>query len=69
MNLKELGLAFAKLRISRGISQQELSLCLGKNASYINKVENGKINISQKTLFAILEYFNISYKDFINNYL
>lgn len=41
MNLGEL---IKKKRLERGISARELSLGIGKSASYVSKVENGTID-------------------------
>lgn len=52
-------LNLAKERMKQGLSAYELSLRLGKDASYINKLENGKINVSLKTIIAISECLKI----------
>ncbi len=41
------------------MSAYELSLRIGKDASYIHKVESGKINISLKTILDICEVLSI----------
>lgn len=41
------------------LSAYELSLRMGKDASYIHKVENGKINISLKMILKICEVLEI----------
>ncbi len=46
MKFEDLGLRIAKIRESKNMSAYELSLRIGKDASYINKLENGKINPS-----------------------
>ena len=48
------------------LSAYELSLKIGKDASYIHKVENGKVNISLKAILAISEALEISPKDLFN---
>ncbi|MBO5103096.1 MAG: helix-turn-helix transcriptional regulator [Clostridia bacterium] len=53
MKFEEFGLNVAKERIKQNISAYELSLRLGKDASYINKLENGKINVSLKMIIEI----------------
>lgn len=53
-------LNLAKIRISKNISAYELSLRLSKDASYIHKVENGKINISLKVMIEISEILDTS---------
>ena len=41
------------------MSAYELSLKIDKDASYIHKVENGKINVSLKTILTICEVLEI----------
>ena len=53
MKFETFGLNVAKERIKQNISAYELSLRLGKDASYINKLENGKINVSLKMIIEI----------------
>lgn len=59
MKFEQFGINVAKERQKIGISAYELSLRLGKDASYINKLENGKINVSLKMMIAISELLNI----------
>lgn len=53
MTLKDFGLNLAKKRQKFGISAYELSLRLGKDCTYINKVENSKMFPSLPVLFDI----------------
>lgn len=59
MKFEEFGINVAKERIKQNLSAYELSLRLGKDASYINKLENGKINVSLKMILSICECLNI----------
>ena len=59
MELKDFGLNVARKRIKAGLSAYELSLRIGKDASYIHKLENGKANATLKTIFKICEVLNI----------
>lgn len=59
MELKEFGLNVAKLRIKKNLSAYELSLRIEKDASYIHKLENGKVNASLKAIFKICEVLEI----------
>ena len=59
MELKEFGLKVAKFRIKANLSAYELSLRINKDASYICKVESGKINISLKAILKICEVLEI----------
>lgn len=45
------------------MSAYELSLRIGKDAAYIHKFENGKVNAALKTIFKICEVLNISPAD------
>ena len=63
MKFEDFGVNLAKARIKAGLSAYELSLQLGKDASYINKVENHKINPSLKTILAICELLKINARD------
>ena len=60
MKFEDLGLRIAKIRESKNLSAYELSLRIGKDASYINKLENGKINTSFKTILQICDALSIS---------
>ena len=55
MKFETFGLNVAKERLGQNLSAYELSLRIGKDASYINKLENGKINPSLKTMLLISE--------------
>ena len=59
MKFETFGLNVAKERMKQNISAYELSLRLGKDASYINKLENAKINVSLKMIIQIAETLNI----------
>lgn len=59
MRFIDFGVHLARIRIKSGLSAYELSLRIDKDASYIHKVENGKINISLKTILKICEVLNI----------
>ncbi|MBQ8615729.1 MAG: helix-turn-helix transcriptional regulator [Clostridia bacterium] len=59
MKFEQFGLNVAKERQKQNLSAYELSLRLGKDASYVSKLENGKINISLKMMIAISELLNI----------
>lgn len=61
MDIKKLRINLAKARMNKGLSAYELSLRLGKNPTYISKVENNE-NLSIKTLFEICEILEIEPK-------
>lgn len=60
------GKRLAQLRISKNISAREMSLALGQNCSYINRIENQKTFPSMQAFFYICEYLEISPKDFFD---
>ncbi len=59
MKIERRSYCIAKQRIKSGLSAYELSLRIEKYASYIHKVESGKINISLKSILKICEILNI----------
>lgn len=62
MEFKDFGKKLATIRSGKNISAYELSLSIGKDASYIHKVENSKINISLKTILQISDVLKINPK-------
>lgn len=52
------------LRIQKNISAREMSLSLGQNESYINRIENGKAFPSMQVFFYICEYLDITPREF-----
>ena len=59
MRFIDFGVNLAKIRMKSGLSAYELSLRIGKDASYIHKVESGKINVRLKSILKICEVLNI----------
>ncbi|MDE6585320.1 MAG: helix-turn-helix domain-containing protein [Clostridia bacterium] len=59
MEIIEFGANLAKKRAEAHLSAYELSLRIGKDASYIHKVESGKINVSLKSILKICEVLEI----------
>ena len=55
-----------QLRMQKGVSARDMSLTLGQSASYIHKVESGKIYPSMEVFNYICDYLHISPKDFFN---
>ena len=66
MKFETFCLNLAKERMKKGLSAYELSLRLGKDASYINKLENKKINVSLKTIIAISDCLEIPISNLFN---
>ena len=54
------------LRVEKNVSAREMSLALGQNESYINRIENGINYPSMQVFFNICEYFGITPEDFFN---
>ncbi len=56
----------AQLRMQRDVSARDMSLSLGQNNSYINRIENKKALPSLQGLFYICEYFKITPQQFFD---
>ena len=56
---KKLGNNIKKLRKQKHLSQEQLSLSLDLDGSYIGKVENGKLNITIEKIANIAEFFGV----------
>lgn len=56
-----------ELRLKKNVSQREMSLSLGQNDSYINRIENGLALPSMQVFLYICEYFNITPKEFFDD--
>lgn len=54
------------LRNQRNVSAREMSLALGQNSSYINRIENKLAFPSMQAFFYICEYLQVSPKDFFD---
>ena len=56
----------AQLRMQNNVSARDMSLSLGQNDSYINRIENKKALPSLQGLFYICEYFGITPQEFFD---
>ena len=56
----------ALLRNKKNVSAREMSLSIGQNGSYINRIENKLTFPSMQSFFYICEYFQITPKDFFD---
>lgn len=56
----------SELRAEKGVSARDMSLSLGQNPSYINKLENGKAMPSMEVFFYICDYLSITPSDFFD---
>ncbi len=54
------------LRNQKNVSAREMSLALGQNGSYINRIENKLALPSMQAFFYICEYFQISPQQFFD---
>lgn len=56
----------SSLRQQKNISAREMSLDIGQNGSYINRIENRQTFPSMRSFFYICEYLNITPRDFFD---
>lgn len=56
----------AQLRTEKGVSARDMSLSIGQNSSYINRIENRKSLPSLQVLFWICDYFGITPQQFFD---
>lgn len=56
----------SSLRLKKNVSAREMSLAIGQNGSYINRIENKLALPSLSAFFYICEYLEISPKDFFD---
>ncbi len=54
------------LRNQKNVSAREMSLALGQNGSYINRIENRLAFPSMQVFFYICEYFQITPEEFFD---
>lgn len=64
--LVQFGDKLRKYRVAQSISQQQLAFETGVTREYINRIENGKVNISLKNIVAIASVLNIPPKDLLD---
>jgi len=55
-----------QLRTNKSVSARDMSLSMGQNPNYINRIENGRNLPSMTAFFYICEYFNISPQEFFD---
>jgi len=60
--LSRLGSTIKELRIKRGLSQQELACILKVDKAYISRIENGKKNLTIRSLIKIAESLHTDLK-------
>ena len=57
----------AQLREDKQVSAREMSLAIGQNCSYINRIENKKTFPSMQCFFYICDYLQISPQEFFDD--
>lgn len=62
---KKVCLNISKQRLKHNMSAYELSMQIGKDASYISKLESGKVNFTFSVLVDICNVFNIKVIDLL----
>ncbi|MCD7982476.1 MAG: helix-turn-helix domain-containing protein [Clostridiales bacterium] len=55
------------LRMQKNVSAREMSLAIGQNESYINRIENRKTYPSMQAFFYICEYLELTPKEFFDD--
>lgn len=56
-----------KLRLEKGVSEYQMSLDLGQNQTYIQKISSGKAMPSMKQFLNICEYFDMTPMQFFDD--
>ena len=57
----------SQLREAKQVSAREMSLSIGQNCSYINRIENKKAFPSMQCFFYICDYLQISPQEFFDD--
>lgn len=65
--LKEFGANLRKLRLIKGLTQEQLANELGVEISQISRIERGVINTSVTTLYIISKILEANTDDFFNS--
>ena len=58
--LESIGMKVKELRLEKHFTQEKLAYLCQTDASYIRKVESGKVNISVKRLYKITEELDVT---------
>ena len=66
MDEKHFSQRLAMLRTAKNVSAREMSLALGQNASYINRIENGWALPSMQCFFYICDYLGVTPSEFFD---
>lgn len=57
----------AQLRAQKNVSAREMSLAIGQNSSYINRIENRIAMPSMPCFFYICEYLGVTPREFFDD--
>ena len=57
----------AELRVRKCVSAREMSLAIGQNSSYINRIENRVALPSMQCFFYICEYLGVTPREFFDD--
>jgi transcriptional regulator with XRE-family HTH domain len=66
MNENFFALRLSQLREQKGYTARDMSLSIGQSESYINKIENKRIQPSFENFYAICDHLGITPKDFFD---
>ena len=66
MDEQRFPIRLAALRTAKNVSAREMSLALGQNDSYINRIENRRSLPSMQVFFYICEYLGVTPAEFFD---
>jgi transcriptional regulator with XRE-family HTH domain len=64
--LKNLGISIKKIRKNNGLTQEQLAENIGIHATYVGKIEGGKINVPTLMLYRISRALKVKIADLFN---
>lgn len=64
---EQIGERIKKIRIEKKLTQEQLAWEANVDRTYMNHVENGRKNISIKSLEKIIRALNVNFSDFFKN--
>ena len=67
INEDNFGERLSQLREAKQVSAREMSLAIGQNCSYINRIENRKAFPSMQCFFYICDYLQITPQEFFDD--
>lgn len=63
---KQFAQRLAELRTQKGFSARDMSISIGQNPGYINRIENGRSFPTMANFFYICEYLHVTPKEFFD---